>query len=217
MTADDRPLPMIDLYYWPTPNGWKVSIMLEECGLPYALKPVDIGRGEQFRPEFLALSPNDRMPAIVDPEPDGGGAPLAVFESGAILVYLAEKTGRFLPRDLRGRRACTPGSGCSTICRTSRQPINSGSSPRTCRRPWPACCGKPDGSTCRRCSPMRARSRPARMVETEIEGRAWVRNPLPCQGKCLGWLREEFAALGSRERNAAAEILEQAGCSALLQ
>ena len=96
---------MIDLHYWPTPNGWKVSIMLEECGLPYTLKPVNIGRGEQFRPEFLALSPNNRMPAIVDHEPPGGGAPIALFESGAILIYLAEKTGRFLPADLRGRHA----------------------------------------------------------------------------------------------------------------
>lgn len=96
---------MIDLHYWPTPNGWKISIMLEECGLPYTLKPVNIGRGEQFRPEFLAISPNNRMPAIVDHDPPGGGAPVAVFESGAILVYLAEKTGRFLPADLRGRHA----------------------------------------------------------------------------------------------------------------
>ena len=96
---------MIDLHYWPTPNGWKVSIMLEECGLPYALKPVNIGRGEQFSPEFLAISPNNRMPAVVDHDPPGGGAPIAVFESGAILIYLAEKTGRFLPADLRGRHA----------------------------------------------------------------------------------------------------------------
>jgi GST-like protein len=96
---------MIDLHYWPTPNGWKVSIMLEECGLPYTLKPVNIGRGEQFSPEFLAISPNNRMPAIVDHDPPGGGAPVALFESGAILIYLAEKTGRFLPADLRGRHA----------------------------------------------------------------------------------------------------------------
>jgi len=94
---------MIDLHYWPTPNGWKISIMLEECGLPYTLKPVNIGRGEQFTPEFLALSPNNRMPAIVDHEPAGGGAPIAIFESAAILQYLAEKTGRFMPRDLRGK------------------------------------------------------------------------------------------------------------------
>ena len=96
---------MIDLYYWPTPNGWKISIMLEECGLPYTLKPVNIGRGEQFAPQFLAISPNNRMPAIVDHEPPDGGAPLALFESGAILIYLAEKTKRFLPQDLRGRHA----------------------------------------------------------------------------------------------------------------
>ena len=94
---------MIDLHYWPTPNGWKISIMLEECGLRYRLKPVNIGRGEQFAPEFLAISPNNRMPAIVDDEPAGGGAPISVFESGACLIYLAEKTGRFLPQPLRER------------------------------------------------------------------------------------------------------------------
>ncbi len=92
---------MIDLHYWPTPNGWKISIMLEECGLAYKLVPVDIGKGEQFKPDFLKISPNNRMPAIVDREPPGGGAPVAVFESGAILQYLAEKTGKFLPKDLR--------------------------------------------------------------------------------------------------------------------
>ena len=94
---------MIDLHYWPTPNGWKVSIMLEETGLPYRLVPVNIGRGEQFKPDFLAISPNNRMPAIVDHDPPGGGEPVSVFESGAILVYLAEKTGQFQPTDLRGR------------------------------------------------------------------------------------------------------------------
>ena len=96
---------MIDLYYWPTPNGWKISIMLEECGLPYRLKPVNIGKGEQFTPQFLAISPNNRMPAIVDHAPADGGEPVSVFESGAILIYLAEKTGLFLPSgDLRGRK-----------------------------------------------------------------------------------------------------------------
>jgi GST-like protein len=94
---------MIDLYYWPTPNGWKISIALEEMELPYRTMPVNIGRGEQFEPEFLAVSPNNRMPAIVDHEPEGGGEPVSVFESGAILLYLADKSGLFLPRDLRGR------------------------------------------------------------------------------------------------------------------
>ena len=98
---------MIDLHYWPTPNGWKISIMLEETGLPYRVVPVNIGRGEQFKPEFLALSPNNRMPAIVDHDPPGGGAPIGVFESGAILLYLGDKTGQFLPRDLRGRTETT--------------------------------------------------------------------------------------------------------------
>ena len=94
---------MIDLYYWPTPNGWKISIMLEECGLPYKVIPVDIGTGAQFKPDFLKISPNNRMPAIVDHEPPGGGAPLSMFESGAIMLYLAEKTGRLLPTDARRR------------------------------------------------------------------------------------------------------------------
>ena len=99
---------MIDLHYWPTPNGHKITLLLEELAeagapLPYTVVPVNIGTGEQFRPEFLAIAPNNRMPAIVDHAPADGGAPLSVFESGAILLYLAEKTGRFLPRDLRGR------------------------------------------------------------------------------------------------------------------
>ncbi len=88
---------MIDLHYWPTPNGWKVTILLEECGLPYRIVPVDIGGGAQFTPEFLRLSPNNRMPAIIDHDPIGGGEPLALFESGAIMEYIADKTGRFLP------------------------------------------------------------------------------------------------------------------------
>lgn len=96
---------MIDLHYAATPNGWKVSIMLEECGLPYAVHPVNLGRGEQFAPDFLAISPNNRIPAIIDHDPPGGGAPVSVFETGAILIYLAEKTGCFLPSDLRGRSA----------------------------------------------------------------------------------------------------------------
>ncbi len=94
---------MIDVHYWPTPNGWKVTIMLEECGLEYRVLPVDIGFGDQFKPEFLRISPNNRMPAIVDHAPAGGGAPLAIFESGAILEYLADKTGRFLPSAPAGR------------------------------------------------------------------------------------------------------------------
>ena len=94
---------MIDLHYWPTPNGHKITLFLEETGLPYRIVPVDIGRGEQFRPEFLAIAPNNRMPAIVDHDPPGGGAPVNLFESGAILLYLAERTGRFIPTDIRGR------------------------------------------------------------------------------------------------------------------
>ena len=92
----------IDLYYWPTPNGWKITIFLEEEGLPYNVVPVDIGAGDQFDPEFLKISPNNKMPAIVDPE-GPGGEPISLFESGAILIYLAEKTGSFLPSSPRER------------------------------------------------------------------------------------------------------------------
>jgi GST-like protein len=96
------PPKLIDLYYWPTPNGWKISIALEEMGLPYNVIPVNISKGDQFKPEFLAFSPNNRMPAIIDPEgPDG--KPISVFESGAILQYLGRKTGLFYPSDERGR------------------------------------------------------------------------------------------------------------------
>jgi GST-like protein len=95
---------MIEVYSWATPNGHKIHVMLEECGLAYRAIPVDIGAGEQFTPEFLAISPNNKIPAIVDPDgPDG--KPISLFESGAILLYLAAKTGRFLPADLRGRYA----------------------------------------------------------------------------------------------------------------
>jgi glutathione S-transferase len=94
---------MIELYFAPTPNGWKISVMLEECGLPYSVFPVNITRGEQLTPEFLKLSPNGRVPAIIDRDPPGGGESIAMFESGAILRYLAEKAGRFYPADLRAR------------------------------------------------------------------------------------------------------------------
>jgi GST-like protein len=94
---------MIDLYYWPTPNGHKVTMFLEETAMPYNILPVNIGAGEQFKPEFLAISPNNRMPAIVDHLPREGGAPISVFESGAILLYLADKSERFIPNDSRGR------------------------------------------------------------------------------------------------------------------
>ncbi|WP_460127300.1 glutathione binding-like protein [Pseudomonas sp. H1_D05] len=95
---------MIDLYYWTTPNGHKISLFLEEAGLPYNVHPINIGQGEQFQPHFLKIAPNNRIPAIVDHEPADGGEPLSLFESGAILLYLAEKTGKFLPQDLRGRQ-----------------------------------------------------------------------------------------------------------------
>lgn len=94
---------MIDLYYWTTPNGHKITMFLEEAGLPYRVIPVNIGTGEQFQPQFLAIAPNNRIPAIVDREPAGGGEPVSLFESGAILLYLAEKTGKLIPKDVRGR------------------------------------------------------------------------------------------------------------------
>lgn len=94
---------MIDLHYWTTPNGHKITMFLEETGLPYTIKPVNISTGDQFKPEFLKIAPNNRIPAIVDHAPTQGGAPISVFESGAILVYLAEKSGQFMPTDLRGR------------------------------------------------------------------------------------------------------------------
>jgi len=98
---------MIDLYYWTTPNGHKITIFLEEAALPYRIVPVNISKGEQFKPEFLAISPNNRMPAIVDHKPKDGGAPISVFESGAILVYLGEKIGKYLPNGFRDRVAVT--------------------------------------------------------------------------------------------------------------
>ena len=94
---------MIDLHYWPTPNGKKVTILLEELGIPYTIIPCHIGKGDQFKDDFLKISPNNRMPAIVDHAPADGGAPISIFESGTILMYLAEKVSRFYPQDLRGR------------------------------------------------------------------------------------------------------------------
>ena len=96
---------MIELYYWTTPNGHKITLFLEEAGLDYEIRPVNIGKGEQFDPAFLKISPNNRIPAIVDHAPADGGEPISVFESGAILLYLAGKTGRFIPKDLRGQVA----------------------------------------------------------------------------------------------------------------
>jgi GST-like protein len=94
---------MIDLYYWTTPNGHKITIFLEETGLPYKIFPINIGKGEQFAKDFLAISPNNRIPAMIDHEPPGGGAPISVFESGEMLLYLAEKTGKFLSKEIRAR------------------------------------------------------------------------------------------------------------------
>jgi len=94
---------MIELYYWTTPNGHKITLFLEEVGLPYTLIPINIGAGDQFKPEFLKISPNNRIPAIVDRQPADGGEPISVFESGAILLYLAEKTGKLIPADIRDR------------------------------------------------------------------------------------------------------------------
>jgi len=101
MQTHERDRAMIDLHYWPTPNGHKITMFLEETGTPYKIFPVNIGAGDQFKPEFLAIAPNNRMPAIVDHAPADGGKPISVFESGAILSYLAEKTGQFLSSDIR--------------------------------------------------------------------------------------------------------------------
>jgi len=94
---------MLDVHYWPTPNGKKVTILLEECGLRYNIIPCNIGRGDQFKPEFLKINPNHRMPVLVDHEPAGGGGPISVFESGAIMMYIAEKVGKYWPQDIRGK------------------------------------------------------------------------------------------------------------------
>ena len=94
---------MIDLYYWTTPNGHKITMFLEEAGLPYRIVPINIGKGDQFAPDFLKIAPNNRIPAIVDHQPADGGPPISMFESGAILLYLADKTSRFIAPDLRGR------------------------------------------------------------------------------------------------------------------
>ncbi len=94
---------MIDVYYWPTPNGHKITMFLEETGEPYKIVPINIGKGEQFQPDFLKFSPNNRMPALIDHKPKDGGAPVEIFESGAMLLYLAEKYGKFMPSDLRKR------------------------------------------------------------------------------------------------------------------
>jgi GST-like protein len=96
---------MIELFYWPTPNGHKITLFLEEAGVEYKISRLDIGKGDQFKPDYLKISPNNRMPAIIDHKPADGGAPISIFESGAILWYLAEKTGKFLPSDTRGKVA----------------------------------------------------------------------------------------------------------------
>ena len=98
---------MIDLYYWATPNGHKIPIFLEEAGLDYKIHPINIGKNEQFQPDFLKIAPNNRIPAIVDHAPTDGGAPISIFESGAILLYLAEKTGKFIPAEARGKVTVT--------------------------------------------------------------------------------------------------------------
>jgi Glutathione S-transferase, N-terminal domain len=108
---DKQDRPMIDLHYWTTPNGHKITMFLEEAGLSYRIFPVNIGKGDQFKPEFLRIAPNNRIPAMVDHAPKGGGKPISIFESGAMLLYLAEKTGKFLPADLYG--VTTPSSGHS--------------------------------------------------------------------------------------------------------
>ena len=154
---------MIDLHYWPTPNGWKISIMLEECGLPYKLVPVNIGTGEQFKPEFLKISPNNRMPAIVDHEPPGGGAPVSVFESGAILQYLAEK----------------PASSCPRICAASTRCCSGSTGRWAAWGRWPA---RPTTSTCTRRSSIRPR-RSVRPGPLQQRGQPPVRRAQQAAGR----------------------------------
>jgi glutathione S-transferase len=127
---------MIDLHYAPTPNGWKISIMLEELGLPYTVIPVNIRAGDQFKPEFLAISPNNRIPAIVDHAPAEGGEPFSVFETGAILIYLADKTGRFLPKETRARSNVMQWLMWQMIIPTSSAGMRRCGRGRRCRRAW---------------------------------------------------------------------------------
>ena len=141
---------MLDLYYWGTPNGRKITIFLEEVGLPYNLHKIDIGKGDQFKPEFLAISPNNRIPAIVDNAPKGGGAPISLFESGAILLYLAEKTGALFQRmSVAGPKSC---NGCSgRWVALAPWPGKTAISTPTPRKksptPWSVTPGKPAGFT----------------------------------------------------------------------
>ena len=133
---------MIDLYYWTTPNGHKITIFLEETGLPYKIIPVNIGKGEQFKADFLAVSPNNRIPAIVDHAPAGGGKPIAVFESGAILLYLAEKTGQFLlarpARAHRGDPVAVLADGQSRADGRPEQSLQQLRGGQDCRMRWTA-------------------------------------------------------------------------------
>jgi GST-like protein len=135
---------MIDLYYWPTPNGHKITMFLEEVALDYTIHPVNISAGDQFKPEFLAVSPNNRMPAIIDRAPADGGEPVTVFESGAILLYLAEKTVHFLPADLRGRSASSRISTTSSMFAAGSTASGNGR---------PPCGPTPEANSIPRCRP----------------------------------------------------------------
>jgi glutathione S-transferase len=137
---------MIDLYYWPTPNGKKVTILLEETGLPYKVVPLNIGRGDQFTDEFLKLNPNHRMPAIVDHEPLGGGGPLGIFESGAIMMYLAEKAGKFWPQTPREKYDGSSGRWRTRGRSSANADISAGSAPRRATSPMP-CAASPTRRT----------------------------------------------------------------------
>ena len=129
---------MIDLYYWTTPNGHKITIFLEEAGLKYKIIPINIGKGEQFKADFLAVSPNNRIPAIVDHAPAGGGKPISVFESGAILLYLADKTGKFIGRRICAGRNDGAANGCSgRWAASARWPARTITSAITRRRRFP--------------------------------------------------------------------------------
>ncbi len=142
---------MIDVHYWTTPNGHKITIFLEEAGLQYKIIPVNIGKGEQFKAEFLAVSPNNRIPAIVDHAPADGGKPISVFESGAILLYLADKTGKFIAKDLREPHRGHPVAVLADGRISARWPartITSAITPwRSCNTRWIAIATRSTGST----------------------------------------------------------------------
>ena len=190
---------MIDLHYWPTPNGHKITLFLEETGLPYRIVPVDIGRGEQFRPDFLAIAPNNRMPAIVDHAPADGGAPVSVFESGAILLYLAEKTGRFI-----ARRPARPGRGAAMAVLADGRPGADG-------RPEPPFRRLRARAAALRHRPLRQRDQPALRRAGPAPGRPPLRGRRGLLDRRHGVLPLDRAATSARARSSPTSPTSSAG------